>query len=189
MNTTATETPFWSPDSRMLAFFADGKLKKIAADGGEPETITDALQPHGGDWTGDRVIFAAQAGIYSVAPDGSQLTAVTTVDESAGISSTRGRDSCRTAGVSSTSSAAHAPSGRALLGSIDGGAPVRLMPGYSRVTYSDGYLFYVRDGTLLAQPFDVRRGTAERIADGVVRTRQVPRPKEMRRSTSCPREC
>ena len=48
MNTTATETPFWSPDSRMIAFFADGKLKKITADGGEPETITDALQPHGG---------------------------------------------------------------------------------------------------------------------------------------------
>ena len=48
MNTTATETPFWSPDSRMIAFFADGKLKKIPADGGEPETITDALQPHGG---------------------------------------------------------------------------------------------------------------------------------------------
>ena len=65
MNTTATETPFWSPDSRMIAFFADGKLKKITADGGEPETITDALQPHGGDWTGDRVIFAAQAGIYT----------------------------------------------------------------------------------------------------------------------------
>ena len=84
MNTSATETPFWSPDSRMIAFFTDGKLKKITADGGEPETITDALQPHGGDWTGDRVIFAAQAGIYSVAPDGSQLTTVTTVDESAG---------------------------------------------------------------------------------------------------------
>ena len=160
MNTTATETPFWSPDSRMIAFFADGKLKKITADGGEPETITDALQPHGGDWTGDRVIFAAQAGIYTVAPDGSQLTTVTTVDESAGdFQHAWPRflpDGRRFLYIIRSSRAERTG---LYLGSIDGGAPVRLMPGYSRATYSDGHLFYVRDGTLLAQPFDVRRGT------------------------------
>ena len=160
MNTTATETPFWSPDSRMIAFFADGKLKKITADGGEPETITDALQPHGGDWAGDRVLFAAQAGIYSVAPDGSQLTTVTTVDESAGdFQHAWPRflpDGRRFLYIIRSSRAERTG---LYLGSIDGGAPVRLMPGYSRATYSDGHLFYVRDGTLLAQPFDVRRGT------------------------------
>jgi Tol biopolymer transport system component len=160
MNTTANETPFWSPDSRTLGFFADGKLKKILADGGEPETLTDAVQPHGGDWLGDRLIFAARAGIYTVAPDGSQLTTVTTVDERAGDFQ-------------------HAwprflPDGRRFLyvirssrpertgvyvASIDGGAPVKLMPGYSRVTYSNDHLVYVRDGTLFAQPFDVRSAT------------------------------
>ena len=41
-NTTATETPFWSPDGRVLAFFADQKLKRIQMNAEDPETITDA---------------------------------------------------------------------------------------------------------------------------------------------------
>ena len=84
MSTTANETPFWSPDSRTLAFFADGKLKRIPVDGGEPETLADAPQPHGGDWIGNRLLFAARTGIFTVAPDGTQLTAVTTLDQAAG---------------------------------------------------------------------------------------------------------
>ncbi len=34
--------PFWSPDSRTIAFFAGGKLKKTEAVGGSPQTICDA---------------------------------------------------------------------------------------------------------------------------------------------------
>jgi Tol biopolymer transport system component len=157
-STTATETPFWSPDGRVLAFFADGKLKKIPVDGGEPEILTDAIQPHGGDWRGDRLLFATQAGVVIVDADGSHRRAVTTLDRSAGEFQ-------------------HAwprflPDGRRFLymirssrpersgtyvGSLDGGAPWRLMDAYSRVTYTSSYLFYVRDGTLLAQPFDAGR--------------------------------
>ena len=33
--------PFWSPDSRSLGFFAAGKMKRIAVDGGAPQTICD----------------------------------------------------------------------------------------------------------------------------------------------------
>ncbi len=160
LNTTATETPFWSPDSRTLAFFADGKLKKIPADGGEPETLTDAVQPHGGDWMGDRLIFAANAGIYTVAPDGSQLTTITSVDEGAGEFQHAWPkflpDGRRFLFVIRSSRAERTG---LYLGSLDGAAPARVMPGYSRVTYSNGYLFYVRDGTLLAQPFDARNAT------------------------------
>ena len=46
------------------------------------------------------------------------------------------------------------------------------MPGYSRATYSEGHLFYVRDGTLLAAAVRRSPRNRERIADGVVRTRQ-----------------
>jgi Tol biopolymer transport system component len=160
MGTTANETPFWSPDSRMLAFFADGKLKKIPADGGEPETLTDAVQPHGGDWSGDRIIFAARQGIYTVASDGSQLATVTTVDESAGeFQHAWPRflpDGRRFLYVIRST---HADRSGVYVGSLDRAPPVRLMPAYSRVTYSPTHLFYVRDGTLLAQRFDSSRAT------------------------------
>src|SRR5215813_11490164 len=48
--------PFWSPDSRSLAFFAQGKLKKIDAAGGPTLTLCDAPQGRGGTWNRDGVI-------------------------------------------------------------------------------------------------------------------------------------
>ena len=42
--------PFWSPDSRFLAFFADARLKKIERSGGPVQTICDALGAMGGTW-------------------------------------------------------------------------------------------------------------------------------------------
>jgi Tol biopolymer transport system component len=160
MNTTADETPFWSHDSRTLAFFADDKLKRIPADGGEPETVTEAVQPHGGDWLGDRIIFSARDGIFTVGADGSQLTPVTRIDAVPGDFQHAWPeflpDGRRFLYVIRS---AHAERTGVYVGSLDGAAPVRLMAGYSRVTYCDGQLFYVRDGTLLAQPFDARTAT------------------------------
>jgi hypothetical protein len=45
--------PFWSPDSRSIGFFADGKLKKIDAAGGTPVTLCDAPTGRGGAWSRD----------------------------------------------------------------------------------------------------------------------------------------
>jgi hypothetical protein len=42
--------PFWSPDSRYLAFFADARLKKIGRAGGPVQTLCDALGALGGTW-------------------------------------------------------------------------------------------------------------------------------------------
>ena len=54
--------PFWSPDSRHIAFFANGKLQKVPAAGGPPEVICDAPSGRGGSWSKDGVIvFAPQA--------------------------------------------------------------------------------------------------------------------------------
>src|SRR5205823_4825857 len=51
--------PFWSPDSKFIAFFADGKLKKVAAEGGPVQVICDAPSGRGGTWgrNGD-ILFA-----------------------------------------------------------------------------------------------------------------------------------
>ena len=51
--------PFWSPDSRFIAFFADGKLKKIDASGGPALTLADARLGRGGSWSRDGVIVFA----------------------------------------------------------------------------------------------------------------------------------
>jgi DNA-binding winged helix-turn-helix (wHTH) protein len=40
--TEGAASPFFSPDGRWIAFFAEGKLKKIAAEGGAPVTLCDA---------------------------------------------------------------------------------------------------------------------------------------------------
>ncbi len=54
--------PFWSPDSKSLAFVAGGKLKRIEVAGGSPITLCDARFARGGTWNEDGVIvFGDQA--------------------------------------------------------------------------------------------------------------------------------
>ena len=45
--------PFWSPDSRFIGFFSTGRLKKIEASGGPPQTLSDADVDRGGAWSKD----------------------------------------------------------------------------------------------------------------------------------------
>src|SRR6266567_7755308 len=71
--------PFWSPDNHNLAFFAQGKLKRIAATGGPPQTLCDARQPRGGSWgSGGTIVFSANAGgeIQRVSENGGQATSL-----------------------------------------------------------------------------------------------------------------
>jgi WD40 repeat protein len=60
--TDGAATPFWSPDSRYIGFFADAKLKKIDASGGPAQTLCDAIGGMGGTWNrkGD-ILFATDA--------------------------------------------------------------------------------------------------------------------------------
>jgi len=48
--------PFWPPDSRYIGFFAQGKLKKVAASGGPAQSLCDAVNGQGGSWNRDDVI-------------------------------------------------------------------------------------------------------------------------------------
>ena len=58
--TEDASSPFFSPDSQWIAFFADGKLKKINLHGGFPMTLCDATtDDRGGAWgSDDTIIFA-----------------------------------------------------------------------------------------------------------------------------------
>src|SRR6516165_4278462 len=51
--------PLWSPDSQWIAFFANGKLRRIPAGGGTVQVICDAPLGRGGSWNADGVIVFA----------------------------------------------------------------------------------------------------------------------------------
>src|SRR5205823_2460051 len=62
-DTSGAESPFFSPDGQWLAFFANGKLKKISVTGGAAVTLADVPAPHGGSWGDDgNIVFAPNLG-------------------------------------------------------------------------------------------------------------------------------
>ena len=65
--------PFWSPDHKFLAFFADSHLKKVPVTGGVPQTLASAPVARGGTWgTKDVIIYAPDVGgmLWRVNADG-----------------------------------------------------------------------------------------------------------------------
>jgi eukaryotic-like serine/threonine-protein kinase len=82
-STDGASLPFWSPDSREIAYFIDGQLKRVSAAGGAPQVICPAASGRGGSWNRDGVIvFApvASGSIYRVAASGGDPVAITSLD-------------------------------------------------------------------------------------------------------------
>jgi Tol biopolymer transport system component len=82
-----TGPPFWSPDGRWIGFAADGKLKKVEASGGAPQTLCGATgTAPSGTWSRDGVIlfgtFGPGPGISRVSQAGGEAVPVTTLDRS-----------------------------------------------------------------------------------------------------------
>lgn len=82
--TEGAQFPFWSPDGRFIAFFADGKLKKVDIFGAPPLTLCDAASGRGGTWNGDGVIvFAPSDGpLFRVPAAGGPPAPLTELDPS-----------------------------------------------------------------------------------------------------------
>ena len=75
MGTEGARYPFWSPDGRDVAFFADARLKRVPIAGGPAQTIADAPGPwpHG-SWGPGGILFSLSttrnAGIQLVGTTG-----------------------------------------------------------------------------------------------------------------------
>jgi len=83
--TEGADNPFFSPDGDRLAFFANGKLKKISVNGGTPETLCDAPGDRGGYWADNGKIYFSPnyaSGIMKISSDGGNETVVTKLDSS-----------------------------------------------------------------------------------------------------------
>jgi serine/threonine protein kinase/Tol biopolymer transport system component len=75
--------PFWSPDSRSVAFFAGGKLKRMLVPDGAAQTICDAAGGRGGTWnSAGTIVFApgSSTALWRVPAGGGQAMAITSVD-------------------------------------------------------------------------------------------------------------
>src|SRR5262249_21615572 len=85
--TEGASFPFWSPDSRFVAFFSGGKPKKVPINGGPPLVICDAFDGRSGAWNEANVIIFGSlrtTGIMRVSASGGTPVAVTTHDEAYG---------------------------------------------------------------------------------------------------------
>jgi Tol biopolymer transport system component len=158
--------PFWSPDSRSLAFFGRSQLLTVSIAGGLPEAIADIDQGRGGTWADNGVILFTPRGggvVHRVGARGGAVQAVTALDASRGenahywpVALPGGRDFLFF--IRSTR-----PENNGIyLASVDGKTPpVRLVTSLSSGLYApsndgrSGHVLWVRDGELLAQPLDI----------------------------------
>ena len=182
--TDGAALPFWSPNSRSLGFFTPGNLKRIDVDGGPVQTICAAPNGRGGTWNRDGVIVFVPGGLASsllrVSASGGEPSPITTLR----------------AGETVHWSPSFLPDGRRFLywsqgtdgirativGSLDSADTKRLLASDSPAVFaSPGYLLFLRQGTLLAQPFDAARleptgdavPIAEQVASGLGRAFSV----------------
>src|SRR6202022_3837809 len=75
--------PFWAPDSRSIAFFSSGKLRRVDAAGGPPQVICDSIASRGGTGApSGNIVFAPNDhdSLYRVSASGGTATPVTTLD-------------------------------------------------------------------------------------------------------------
>ena len=163
--------PFWSPDSRHIAFFAQGKLKKIDAGGGPAQSLCDAPFGRGGSWNREGLI------VFSSGFSGNAIQRISAAGGGpANVTKTKGLSRFPV----------FLPDGRHFLylvtrvsvdqngiylSSLDGEENRRVLADESSVVFAAGRLLFVRENTLMAQSFDAASGKTmgevSPVAEGV----------------------
>jgi serine/threonine protein kinase len=153
--------PFWSPDSRSIGFSANGKLKKIDLSGGPAVTLADAPSFRGASWSPLGVILFAPTNtgtLQRIAAAGGTATPITTLDPARKENSHRwpwflpdGRHFLYDSGIPTSNDAT------IYVGSLDSHETRIVAQANSNAIYASGYLLFLRDNTLMAQPFEAER--------------------------------
>jgi Tol biopolymer transport system component len=167
--TADAKSPFFSPDGRWVAYFQEGKLKKLAIEGGSPVVVADAPNPRGGVWLeDDTIVYSPQytTGLWRVPARGGTPVELTKLDISRGERTHRWPALLTDGGrILFTVGSARAPSNYeaaeidvvdASTGKrgkvFDGGSMARFVP--------PDRLVVVRGNAVLEVAFDLRRAVA-----------------------------
>jgi eukaryotic-like serine/threonine-protein kinase len=182
--TDGASNPFWSPDSRFIAFFADARLKKIDRSGGPVQILCDALAVVGGAWNrnGD-ILLGALTKVQRVSAAGgavSYLAGHIDQTETFPVFLPDGRH------YLATRNSYADPKQRGIyLASIDGPDVRQILPDISRAQIVDpatgtsvGAVLFTRSATLMALPFNMKRleaaGEPIPVATGIAATIGYP---------------
>ncbi|MGB9236223.1 MAG: protein kinase [Terriglobales bacterium] len=156
--------PFWSPDSRSIAFFTSDKLKRIDIGSAAPIALCNATLGRGGSWNLDGTIVAAldyNAGIFRVPASGGDPTPITKVDN-VSYSSHRWPsflpDGKHFLYLAVDHNAPTSPATGLFFASLDGKENRLLFHTLASATYASGRLLFMRDNALVAQAFDTSGG-------------------------------
>jgi serine/threonine protein kinase/Tol biopolymer transport system component len=154
--------PFWSPDSRTIGFFADGKLKRIDIAGGAPQILASAPTGRGGTWnqSGD-ILFAPTffpGPLSRVSATGGEPIPLVQAGES-NPPIQRFPQFLPDGRHFLFYAPAARPENRAVyVGSLDSSKPRRLLNADAAAVFlPPKYLVYVRQGKLFAQNFDTTK--------------------------------
>ena len=178
--TEGATQPFFSPDGQWVGFFADGKLRKVALQGGPVSTIADAAIPHGANWASDgNIVYAPTlgSGLMLISSLGGNPQTLTRPDTTQRELSHRWPqvlpgNSAVLFTVQSGAQATYDEAHIAVL-SLATGKWKTVIEGGSYARYvSSGHIVYAHSGALMAIPFDVKKlevtGAAATVQDGVV---------------------
>jgi Tol biopolymer transport system component len=185
--TQGASYPFWSPDGKSIGFFADGKLKRVDVSGGQVQVLCDAPNGRGGTWNRDgEIVFTPDSlglGLFRVFSWGGSPVEITKLDPSRFEESHRwpvflpdGKHFLYLAANFS----GQLENNAIFLGSLESKERRLLVSTSANAAYAEpGFLLYLRDRTLVAQPFDRRRyvlsGEPHTLSDEVLYFAQVDR--------------
>jgi Tol biopolymer transport system component len=170
--TEGASYPFWAPNGRAIAFFADGKLKRIEFDGGTPQVLAVAPAGRGGAWSADdQIAFApsTQGPLMRIRAGGGEPIALTRLEP-------RQTGHSQPSFVPSSAyvlfRVAGSPEVAGLYAvGLDGTPMHRLAVGVAPTFVGSDRLLFLRQNALYAQRFDPQRlalvGDAIRLVDAV----------------------